>query len=238
MFALLSDCFSPATGQSVQSGCSSVPTEARMAAGSITFWVCVLLVVGATLFMSNIGSSNSKHFVVTSDEHELTGLLRRYAGIVDKLEHENSVLRGKATESVTPNSRAMLDENKVLRASVEALERRLRGMVVRAPAPVAFVRSPAPVSGPVAFVRAPAPVAPSNETSFTEERVKRVATNGHILLTFVNGIRLDFATTWVHHVRRLGMTNWLVGATDQTSLRSLLAERTPTFDMSTDLPEG
>jgi len=34
------------------------------------------------------------------------------------------------------------------------------------------------------------------------------------------------------------MTNWLVGATDQTSLRSLLAEGTPTFDMRTDLPEG
>ena len=68
-----------------------------------------------------------------------------------------------------------------------------------------------------------AAVASDDATDFTEERAKRVATNGKILLTFVNRIRLDFATTWVYHVRRLGMTNWLVGATDQTSLRSLVA---------------
>ena len=86
---------------------------------------------------------------------------------------------------------------------------------------------------------APAPsAAPNNDASFTEERAKRVATNDQILLTFVNRIRLDFATTWVHHVRRLGMTNWLVGATDRTSLTSLLAAGTPTFDMATNLPEG
>ena len=35
-----------------------------------------------------------------------------------------------------------------------------------------------------------------------------------IILTFVNTVRLDFVTTWVARVRRLGLTNWLVGATD------------------------
>ena len=59
-----------------------------------------------------------------------------------------------------------------------------------------------------------------------------------IILTFVNSIRLDFSTTWVAHVRRLGMTNWLVGATDAGALHALLSAGTPTFDMHTSLPTG
>ena len=65
-----------------------------------------------------------------------------------------------------------------------------------------------------------------------------MATNGQLLLTFTNKIRLDFATTWVWHVRRLKMTNWLVGATDAEALVALRAAKTPCFDMKTELPLG
>ena len=57
------------------------------------------------------------------------------------------------------------------------------------------------------------------DTSFTKERVTTIAVDKKLLLTFVNIVRIDFARTWVHHVRRLGMTNWLVGATDPRALR-------------------
>lgn len=59
-----------------------------------------------------------------------------------------------------------------------------------------------------------------------------------IILTFVNRVRLDFARTWVAHVVRLGLTNWLVGATDEGALQSLLAAKTPCFSMRTNLPQG
>ena len=75
-------------------------------------------------------------------------------------------------------------------------------------------------------------------TEFTQERARAVATNNQIILTFVNRVRLDFATTWVMHVKRLGLTNWLIGATDRASLRELRRSRYPCFDMSTNLPEG
>ena len=73
---------------------------------------------------------------------------------------------------------------------------------------------------------------------FSKERAEAVATNGQLLLTFTNKIRLDFATTWVWHVRRLKMTNWLVGATDAEALVALRAAKTPCFDMKTELPLG
>ena len=75
-------------------------------------------------------------------------------------------------------------------------------------------------------------------TEFNQERATTVATNRQILLTFVNRIRLDFADTWVYHVRRLGMTNWLIGATDRASLKSMKTKAYPCFDMRTNLPEG
>ena len=77
-----------------------------------------------------------------------------------------------------------------------------------------------------------------SSTEFNQERAQAVATNNQIILTFVNKVRLDFATTWVTHVRRLGLTNWLVGATDRPALRELKRQGVPCFDMSTNLPEG
>ena len=74
---------------------------------------------------------------------------------------------------------------------------------------------------------------------FNKERAQAVAgPNKQIILTFVNKIRLDFATTWVAHVRALGLTNWLVGATDRPALKALRKAGIACFDMSTNLPEG
>lgn len=63
--------------------------------------------------------------------------------------------------------------------------------------------------------------------------------NRQVILTFVNKARLDFATTWAAHVRRLGLTNWMIGATDSTALNHLLDGGIPCFDLHTSgLPEG
>ncbi len=84
----------------------------------------------------------------------------------------------------------------------------------------------------------------SSSTVFDRDRAMSVATRSvkggppQIILTFVNKVRFDFATSWVAHVRRLGLSNYLVGATDQNALRRLVAERIPCFDMTTNLPEG
>lgn len=75
-------------------------------------------------------------------------------------------------------------------------------------------------------------------TEFSKERLEELAggPGKGVILTFVNSARLDFARTWVAHLRRLGLRNWLVGATDPETLRVLLREGIPCFDMHTDLP--
>ena len=78
----------------------------------------------------------------------------------------------------------------------------------------------------------------SASIEFTRERALAVATNKQIILTFVNRIRYDFAESWVAHVRALGLTNWLVGATDGQALTRLSKNGIPCFDMRTNLPEG
>ena len=68
---------------------------------------------------------------------------------------------------------------------------------------------------------------PGDLTSLTRERVTKIAgPRKQLILTFVNHVRLDFARTWVAHVRRLSLTNWLVGATDEGALQGLMRERT------------
>ena len=74
---------------------------------------------------------------------------------------------------------------------------------------------------------------------YTRERAQATANSaGQIILTFTNNVRYDFAVTWVDHVRRLGLKNWLVGATDARALSRFLEDGTPTFSMRTNLPES
>lgn len=77
------------------------------------------------------------------------------------------------------------------------------------------------------------------DQQLTRERAESVAgRHRQIILTFANKVRLDFAMTWVHHVRQLGLANWLVGATDPQALRRLHAGGVPCFSMRTALPTG
>jgi hypothetical protein len=79
----------------------------------------------------------------------------------------------------------------------------------------------------------------SEQLQFSEDLAKRVAGPSRaIILSFTNRIRLDFVTTWVHHVRALGLSNFLIGATDDVALKALRASKTPCFSMKTNLPEG
>jgi len=75
-------------------------------------------------------------------------------------------------------------------------------------------------------------------TDFTMARLLSVAPKRQIVLSFTNRVRLDFARTWVAHVRSLNMNNFLIGATDQKALAGLLAAGTPCFSMETNLPQG
>eukprot|EP00325_Prymnesiales_sp_UTEX-LB-985_P028516 CAMPEP_0174716556 /NCGR_PEP_ID=MMETSP1094-20130205/24314_1 /TAXON_ID=156173 /ORGANISM="Chrysochromulina brevifilum, Strain UTEX LB 985" /LENGTH=457 /DNA_ID=CAMNT_0015916325 /DNA_START=83 /DNA_END=1452 /DNA_ORIENTATION=- len=72
-------------------------------------------------------------------------------------------------------------------------------------------------------------------TALTRSRLQVLGTS--VILTFTNKARVDFAKTWASHMWRLGLTNWLIGATDAATLHSLLELGIPCFDMHTKLPE-
>ena len=82
-------------------------------------------------------------------------------------------------------------------------------------------------------------IVPMAASELTEARARAVAgPRGQLILTFVNRVRLDFAATWVSHVTLLGLTNWMVGATDEGAFSGLLAQKVPCFSMRTNLPQG
>jgi hypothetical protein len=113
---------------------------------------------------------------------------------------------------------ALRHENALLHQRERTLETQLRALTGGEPAP-------ASLHG------ARRRLAETPDTSFTKERVTTIAVDKKLLLTFVNIVRIDFARTWVHHVRRLGMTNWLVGATDPRALR-LAPGSSPTLTLT------
>ena len=43
-----------------------------------------------------------------------------------------------------------------------------------------------------------------------------------LILTFTNRVRLDFARTWAAHLVRIGLSNYLIGATDSGALSGTL----------------
>ena len=77
----------------------------------------------------------------------------------------------------------------------------------------------------------------SASAMLTRARLEQIGgTKRQVLITFVNKARLDFATTWAAHVRRLGMKGWLVGATDDTAMEHLVKLSIPCFHLHTSLP--
>lgn len=189
-------------------------------AGGVALWGGLLVTICVLLFILGATSSGPSENVVFSAVNQNFEALKRS---IIRLQRDNAVLAGQANKSA-----ALSAENVALRKSLRALEEELAALK---PMNERRRRS----SSTSTAVRT---VAKPGATAFTRERAQQVATNGKILLTFVNKIRLDFAMTWVYHVRRLGMTNWLVGATDKASLVALLDAKIPTFDMLTNLPEG
>lgn len=79
----------------------------------------------------------------------------------------------------------------------------------------------------------------SEQLQFSQSLAKKTAGPSRtIILSFVNRIRIDFATTWVYHLQALGLSNFLIGATDDVALKALHEAKTPCFSMKTNLPEG
>uniref|UniRef100_A0A7S0IPU1 Nucleotide-diphospho-sugar transferase domain-containing protein n=1 Tax=Calcidiscus leptoporus TaxID=127549 RepID=A0A7S0IPU1_9EUKA len=74
--------------------------------------------------------------------------------------------------------------------------------------------------------------------SYTKADLLAVAPSRQILVSFTNRIRLDFANTWVSHVRAIGMSNYLIGATDDAALAGLKKMHIQCFSMRTNLPQG
>ena len=73
----------------------------------------------------------------------------------------------------------------------------------------------------------------------TAERARAVAgPAAEIILTFTNKVRLDFAVTWAAPLIRMGLTNYLIGATDEGAFNGLRLRRLPCFSMRTNLPSA
>ena len=215
-------------------------------AGGIALWGGLLVALCFLLFVLG-AKSGSSELVVRSELNQDIEPLKRS---IMTLQRDNALLRGQRAKE-TDILRA---ENVALKKTMAELEGQISSLAKRdgrdsnsiqeAIKPKGLLgkrtfHGGVEVGKPPTRDTAPGPTEDSAVSiDFTKERAQRVAVKGCILLTFVNKIRLDFATTWVWHVRRLGMTNWLVGATDKTSLRSLQDSKIPTFDMLTNLPEG
>lgn len=60
-----------------------------------------------------------------------------------------------------------------------------------------------------------------NNFPLSRERVHSHVQDGFITVTWANHHYLDFAKTWTFHVKRIGITGYMVGAMDDEMLRSL-----------------
>eukprot|EP00908_Phaeocystis_cordata_P009444 Transcript_20222.p1 GENE.Transcript_20222~~Transcript_20222.p1 ORF type:complete len:405 (+),score=171.88 Transcript_20222:214-1428(+) len=214
----------------------------RASAGALFFGLCFVVYV----LLGNRG-------VVRGPTDAAISILRNSLDLAEK---ELQTLKIRLDTSSEGNAR-LRRENRMLlneKSRLEGLLAKLPSRVEAATQAPAAALAAAAAAAATAAATAAAPAAAAapasgyrasalserllESTEFTKERAMLVATNKQILLTFSNKIRLDFVTTWVYHVRRLGMSNWLVGATDSASLEAMKAEKTPCFDMQMQLPEG
>eukprot|EP00854_Cymbomonas_tetramitiformis_P025831 gene25831-31606_t len=81
------------------------------------------------------------------------------------------------------------------------------------------------------------PDAPFNADDhlLTPEKVKPYLRENIVMVTWGNDHYLDFIKNWVSSLRKLNVTNFMVGAMDDPLLRKLLAEGIPTFAMASGL---
>eukprot|EP00955_Chlamydomonas_euryale_P108672 365865-Chlamydomonas_euryale.AAC.15 len=67
------------------------------------------------------------------------------------------------------------------------------------------------------------------------QRVHALAQGGYIMITWANHHYLDFAKSWVHHVKKAGVTGYMVGAMDDEMLRKLYDADIQTWRMDTGI---
>lgn len=188
--------------------------------GVVVFLLCVFLfVAGMRMDDSNARTDRSSY-------PDLMPIRRSVAA----LQYENAKLKHMVNATEV--------ENRQLRDKLRAAAKSLTASGVPAVIEADLIANKPKGGPPVMAAEPPAGQQQRQSREFTKERAQAIAPKGQIILSFVNRIRLDFATSYVAHLQRLGLTNWLIGATDRPALKALLRSGTPCFDMSTNLPEG
>ena len=67
------------------------------------------------------------------------------------------------------------------------------------------------------------------------ERVTELLQDGYIMVTWANHHYLDFAKSWVYHVKKSGVTGYMVGAMDDDMLASLAKADINTWRMDSGI---
>ena len=177
--------------------------------------------------------------------------------------HEYSLFGRYEKLMLTSKSDKMQKENDALKAQLAALQQQLdqsdsqkmRGATIAAtqqqaaPAVPSVVSTPSAANPPAVSsdaarrsdsarpdIAAAAAASAANGHKLTPELIRsRCNKDNVILVTFVNSKRADYGYTWAAHVKRLGLTNYLVGAMDTEALHKLKEKDIPTFDMASGL---
>lgn len=103
--------------------------------------------------------------------------------------------------------------------SAAEAEKHLHGKVIAKPAAVVVPKPPFDVSN----------------FPLTKERVHKLKQNGYIMVTWANHHYVDFARSWVYHVKQSGITGYLVGAMDDEMLKSLYDMDIQTWRMNSGI---
>ena len=150
--------------------------------------------------------------------------------------------------ALTSKSETLEKQNAELKAQIDEIRKKLdkaldspgssddaKAMAVAKERAAAVPQQPAGSSSP-ATAAAPSLHAKQTDFKLTKELIRsRCNVHNIILVTFVNSKRADYGYTWAGHVKRLNLTNYLVGAMDAEALTKLSARMIPTFDMESGL---
>lgn len=72
----------------------------------------------------------------------------------------------------------------------------------------------------------------------TREMVQKIAQDGYLLVTWANWHYQDFVRTWIMHVKKVGITGYIVGAMDEHLLQVLADQKLNVFSMKSGLTLG
>jgi len=102
------------------------------------------------------------------------------------------------------------------------------------PPPLAQSSSPPPPVSSVSVLRKPKSYDPADH-QLTPELVKKHLRDNVVMVTWANNHYYDFVNNWVYNVKKLGITNFMVGAMDTELLKKLVDDDIPTFAMQSGL---